>query len=157
LLLNDLEKHYIKFYGTYAATGHGYNATEGGDTAAWVRSEETRAKMSMAKKGKPGGRKGSVASDETRKRLSESHKGKIPTNLAQLAELSRTRIRKPVTEETRAKMSESHKGVAQSADTVLKRCRALTGQKRSPEARERMRQVALVREAKKREATDVQA
>jgi hypothetical protein len=30
-LLNDLEKHYIKFYGTYAPTGHGYNMTKGGE------------------------------------------------------------------------------------------------------------------------------
>lgn len=30
ILLNDLEAHYIKFFGTYAPTGHGYNLTEGG-------------------------------------------------------------------------------------------------------------------------------
>jgi group I intron endonuclease len=55
LLLNDLEKHYIEFFGTLAHVGHGYNLTVGGD-----------------------GGKGRVTSEETKKKLSASKKGQIP-------------------------------------------------------------------------------
>lgn len=55
-------------------------------------SEETRKKISEARKGKPAWNKGKKASLETRKKLSESHKGYIAT------------------EETRKKLSEALKG-----------------------------------------------
>jgi group I intron endonuclease len=52
LLLNDLEKHYIKFFGTLAHEGHGYNQTEGGDGIVGAyRSPEWRAKISKARIG----------------------------------------------------------------------------------------------------------
>lgn len=60
LLLNDLERHYIKFYGTFAPTGHGYNLTEGGETppdcTGTKRSEETKKRMSESAHKGPTGR-----------------------------------------------------------------------------------------------------
>lgn len=53
LLLNDLERHYIQFYGTFASIGHGYNMTEGGDgTPGTIPTAEQRKNMSSAHKGK---------------------------------------------------------------------------------------------------------
>jgi len=45
-----------------------------------VFSEETRKKMSLAKKGMKSTNKGKIASEETRRKLSESHKGQIAWN-----------------------------------------------------------------------------
>ena len=82
LLLNDLEKHYIKFYGTHFSTGHGYNLTEGGDNPPSAkglkRSPETRARMSKAAKNRP------PVSIEDRKKRSETAKriGHMPPRSA---------------------------------------------------------------------------
>jgi group I intron endonuclease len=69
-LLNDLEKHYIQFYGTHFSTGHGYNLTEGGDNPPSAkglkRTAETRARMSEAAKNRP------PVSVEDRKKRSET-------------------------------------------------------------------------------------
>jgi len=102
LLLNDLEKHYIKFYGTFAPTGHGYNLTLGGDGAlGYVMSEESKAKMSLAKKGKPMSEAGKQA-----------RRGKIAWNRG-MRKPKPVRIKKdrqPISEETRAKMSAAKLG-----------------------------------------------
>ena len=59
MLLSDLERHYIKFYGTYAPIGHGYNLTEGGEAppnhTGIKRSEETKKRMSEAAQNHPKG------------------------------------------------------------------------------------------------------
>ena len=106
--LNDLEKHYIQYLGTFANSGHGYNMTEGGDGGSgYIFTQEVRDKISRALKGKPKteearrnsglarrGHKmsaktrqgimnanlGRQKSDEERKRLSASLKGHAPTN-----------------------------------------------------------------------------
>jgi group I intron endonuclease len=81
-LLNDLERHYIKFYGTYFSTGHGYNLTEGGDNPPIAkglkRTAETRARMSEAAKNRP------PVSAEDRKKRSETAKriGHMPPRSA---------------------------------------------------------------------------
>ncbi len=113
LLLNDLEKHYIRFYGTFAPTGHGYNLTLGGDgVLGYTMSDESKAKMSLAKKGKPmsedgkRARKGNIPwnkgiklSESHRMALSDAHKGKPPGNKG-----------KRRSEESKARMSAAQKG-----------------------------------------------
>jgi len=64
-----------------------------------VVSEETRRKISDAKKGKPPHNKGSRLSDEQKRHLSQINKGKTAHNKG-----------KSPSEESRRKMSESHKG-----------------------------------------------
>jgi hypothetical protein len=68
-------------------TGILHNRTDGGDgVSGAIRSDETRKRMSEARKGKPHSEehvknlsranKGKTRSEETRKRISEAHKGK---------------------------------------------------------------------------------
>ncbi len=53
LLLDDLERHYIQFFGTFAPSGHGYNLTKGGEgSLGWIPSEKTRIAISISKIGK---------------------------------------------------------------------------------------------------------
>lgn len=51
LLLDDLEIHFIQFFGTFVSNGHGYNLTMGGNSQ-FKMSEETKVKMAAAKQGK---------------------------------------------------------------------------------------------------------
>ena len=82
--LNQMEIYYIKKYNPQ------FNFTEGGDGVSGFRhSEETREKISKAKKGKP-------RPEETRKKISENN--------------ARYWEGKTHSEETRKKMSEAHKG-----------------------------------------------
>ena len=99
--LNQMEIFYIKKYDSQ------FNFTEGGDGVADFRhSEESRKKMSEAKKGKALSEEvrkkmsennarywqGKTLSEETKKKISESKKGKKPYEM---------------TEETKKKMSKS--------------------------------------------------
>lgn len=80
--LNEKEKYWIRFYN--CKSPNGYNLTDGGEgRVGYKPSEETRRKLSAAKKN---------ISDETRKRLSDAATRRI------------------VSQETRKKMSESGKG-----------------------------------------------
>jgi hypothetical protein len=92
------------------------NITDGGEGASGhTLSDETKAKMSAAGKGKimsdehkvkiSVAKKGIVVSDETKARLSAVHKGKV---------------RIPFSEETRAKMSAAKKGVPKSDEHKAK-------------------------------------
>ncbi len=56
----------------------GYNARSGGNKTTF--SEETRKKMSLAKKGKPSSKKDFSCSIETAAKISAANKGKIPWN-----------------------------------------------------------------------------
>jgi group I intron endonuclease len=140
-LLNELEQHYIKFFGTYSVTGHGYNMTLGGDSShGYVMSPESRAKMSLAKKGKPlseehkakiglAGRNrprrertpkppkirlttiGKKLSEEHKAKLSAAKKGKAPWNKGKgLPKTIQPRRDRVVSEETRTKISAANRG-----------------------------------------------
>jgi group I intron endonuclease len=101
-LLNDLEKHYVKFYGTFSPVGHGYNMTIGGDgSLGYTMSDESKAKMSLAKKGKPMSEAGKQA-----------RRGKIAWNrgMKKPKPVRVKKARKPVSEETRAKMAAAKLG-----------------------------------------------
>lgn len=67
-------------------------------TTGMIRSEETRIKISIAKKGVPNANKGKKHSEETRQKFSESHMGNRPS------------------EATRQKMSVSRKGKKHSEE-----------------------------------------
>jgi len=69
-----LERRYIKWYGRKnIGTGILRNRTDGGEgTSGRIHTEEAKAKMSAAKKGKPAtskGRLGKVTSEETKEKL----------------------------------------------------------------------------------------
>lgn len=71
------EQYYIELYKTQDRK-HGYNICNGGQTgwAGLKHSEESKQKMSIAKRGKNYGRVGFHLSDDVKKKLSDSHKGK---------------------------------------------------------------------------------
>ena len=87
--LNQIEIFYIKKYDPQ------FNFTEGGDgTSGFKHSEETKKKISEARKGK-----GKPLSEETRRKMSEANKGE-----------NHPMYGKPRSEETRKKISETLKG-----------------------------------------------
>ena len=69
--LNKKEQFYIKKLKTMGKDG--YNLTTGGDN--YIRSEETKKKISLSQIGPKNHRYGKKASKETRRKQSESHKG----------------------------------------------------------------------------------
>lgn len=94
--LNEREKYWISELDCIAP--HGYNLTDGGDTAIKI-SEETRARMSVAKKGKPSNRKGKPLTEEHKAKIAASKKGKTPHNKG-----------KHLSEEQKAVLSAANKG-----------------------------------------------
>ena len=78
----------------------------GRDHAMWgkAHSEETKKKMSEAKKGENNAMWGKPCSEETRKKISEANKGKTRKKI------SEARKGKPLSEETRKKISEANLG-----------------------------------------------
>ena len=158
-LLDDLEKHYVKFFGTYAPTGHGYNLTKGGSTGSRERvvSEEARANLVSVHAGNSYA-KGHKVSDEARALMSAAHKGKSrPISEDQKERISATLKGHPVSAETRDKISVSQKGKKRSPlsdvakkkigdknrgrklgplteDQKLQRSIAMKGKKKSPES-----------------------
>ena len=159
-LLDDLEKHYIKFYGTYAPTGHGYNLTEGGDGGLEGRvfskggreklisvhtgnsyakghrvSDEAKAIMSAVQKN----RKHYSPSEDKRKRISETLKGH-PVSEETRAKISAIQVGKkrgPMSEETKRKLSKSKKGKKlgpMSEEIKAKISAGSKGKKKDPEA-----------------------
>ena len=100
------EKYLIAYYHT-TESKYGYNHSSGGEggSLGCTRSEETRKKMSQAKKGKPG----KPRSEETKKRISEANKGQIRSEESRqrIAENNRRKAKDP---EYRRKISEAKKG-----------------------------------------------
>jgi len=99
-------------------TGILYNLTDGGDGASGLsHSEESKIKMSGAKKGKS-------QSEETRRKMSEANRGENHPNYGKtLSEETRKKMseaKKNQSEETRRKISEAKKGKSQSEETRRK-------------------------------------
>lgn len=78
-----------------------------------IYSEETKLKMSNAKKGKPSWNKNKPWAKEIRKKISEAQKGKPNP-------IKGTTGRWKHTEETKLKMSEKHKGIKPSREARLR-------------------------------------
>lgn len=112
LLLDDLEKHYIKFFGTSATFGHGYNMTEGGDTRRvpknWRHTEESKAKNSVSHKGM----KRPPRSDEYRAKQSIAQKGKSISSetKAKISAALKGKKKQPRTPTHKANISAAKKG-----------------------------------------------
>ena len=103
-MLNDWERDMIALYDCISPNG--YNLTEGGGGCKC--SEETRLKMSEAKKGKPSWNKGIPCSKEHKRKISEARKG-IPLSEETKIKISESKKGRQLSEETKKKMSESHK------------------------------------------------
>jgi hypothetical protein len=90
------------------------NMTIGGDgTSGRVLTNETKAKISKAHKGK----KGKPWTDEKRAEMLKVHKGKIVSDetRAKLSKARKGKKLKPFTDAARANMSKAHKGLRSSA------------------------------------------
>ncbi|MBR4642208.1 MAG: GIY-YIG nuclease family protein [Selenomonadaceae bacterium] len=70
--LNEREIFWIRELNSKSPNG--YNLTDGGDTGSKI-SEESRARMSVAKKGKPSKRKGKTLTEEHKAKISATKKG----------------------------------------------------------------------------------
>jgi site-specific DNA-cytosine methylase len=89
------------------------NMTNGGDGASgWIRSEETKNKISKSNKGKK-------RSEEIRNKFSESFKGRVLTEENKL-KISESMKGKKRSDETKYKMSESKKGKTHSEESRRK-------------------------------------
>ena len=147
-----------KFKGGEDWDGLCLNLTAGGlGSRGCSPSEETRAKLSRAGKGKKKpplteearinmstAQKGKTHSEETRAKMSEAHKGKSlseehRSKIGEAAKGNQRALGVVRSEETRAKMSEAQKGNQN-----------WLGKTHSEETRAKMREAALARAAKKR-------
>jgi group I intron endonuclease len=161
----EIEKELIAKYGRKnLGLGNLVNRTDGGDgILGLVHSEETRKKMSEAKKGEKHYLFGKTISEETRKKMSEAQKGdKNPMFGKTISEEARKKISeakkgdknpmfgKTISEETRKKMSEAKKGEKHylfgktlSEETRKKMSEAKKGKTLSEETRQRMSEAKI--------------
>lgn len=105
--------------------------------AGCIMSEESKAKMSKSKKGRPSplkGRKGHPMSDEAKEKLSKSKKGTIASDETR-AKISAANMGRTPTEETRKKLSDAKKGRIVSEDTCKRISEAKKGHVPTVEAR----------------------
>ena len=133
-------------------TGRLLNLTDGGDgNVGWKHSEESRARISVAQKGRP------VAA-ETRAKISAAQKGKPRPAVtaetgAKISAALKGKPRRPFTAETRTKMSAAKRNLSSdtrakmsaaqtgriiTSETRAKISAALKGRSLSPETRSRM-------------------
>ena len=115
------------------------------------RSEETKKKLSEAHKGKPAWNKGKHASEETKKKISEALRGQAAWNKgSHISEETKRKISeakkgKQMSEETKKKLSEAHKGKHLTEETRRRMSEAQKG-KRLPE--ETRRKIAETKKGK---------
>ena len=126
--LNELEIYYIKYYESFN-TKHGLNLRKGGEGGHM--SEETKRRISISSRNRL------PISEETRNKLSKAKKGKKRTDETKLKiSLGHKGIR--CKEETKLKISLAKKGKKQSFETLKKLSEARKGKKRSLEVRQKM-------------------
>jgi hypothetical protein len=101
-------------------TGILHNRTDGGEGCSGaIRSDETKRKLSEAKKN---------ISEETRRKMSEARKGK-PHSEEHVKNLSRANKGKTRSEETRKRISEAHKGKTHLEESIQKMSEKKKGKK----------------------------
>lgn len=102
--IDEMKLAEIKWIGQYCTTDdqYGYNMTYGGEGG--VPTEETRLKISLAKKGIP-------LSEETKKKMGDAHRGRkrTPRSLEWRSKMSSARMGHPLSPEVREKMSTAQK------------------------------------------------
>ena len=112
-----IEEDLIYYYKNFNLS---YNISNGGDGSKGViMSEETRLKMSNAKKGKPSNRKGCHLSEETKEKLRQANLGKHHSDETK-RKCSEANKGKIFTDETKRKISEAKKGHIVSEETRKK-------------------------------------
>jgi len=123
-LLDQREKHHIAIY---KARGLAYNMTDGGDgVLGRIQTPETRAKISISRKGK-----GAVSSEQ-RAKLSALRKGQ-KANAETCAKISAANKGRKLTPEHRAKISTANKRKNQTSEHRAKL--SILAKNRSPEHR----------------------
>jgi len=135
-LLFDLEKFYIAKYNCMSPNG--YNLTAGGEGATgFIKSAETREKISLANRGRVSKLRGIPLTEETKRKLSLANKGKkkSPESVRRGA-LKRMGV--PLSLEHKKKLSEYHTGRKPSPETIKKLVESHSGKKFSDETREKM-------------------
>ncbi len=126
--LNQLEIHYIRVYNSFQG---GLNLTQGGGGARGrIPSEETKGKISVARKGRP-------KSEETKAKISTAKRGRKLSEEA-IAKRSATRKGRPVAQETRARISAAKKGKPKSEETRSRISAANRGKTFSEETRAKL-------------------
>ena len=130
---------------SYEASGDkGYNLCPvAGSVLGIKRSEETKAKMSAAQKGRELteehrrkiseaqlGKKRGPRSEETKRKISETNKLREPVrhtseSRAKISAANKGKPKPPISDETRRKLSESHRGKSPSPETRLKLSEAM--------------------------------
>ena len=156
-----IERRLIRWYGRIdQKTGFLRNLTNGGDGGKGAQignklSEETKRKISIARKGK----KQSPMSDESKRKLSNSTKGKnLGKKLSaerrqQISNSLKGRKRKPLSEETKKKLREHNLGKIVGPmpdDRKQKISAALKGKPKNPESVAKQRAKLLEYYNKKR-------
>lgn len=132
--LDYWETYFIEKLNTKAPNG--YNLTEGGGgNRGYVLSEETKRKMSEAKRGKP-------RSEETKRKISDTQKGKQFSDETK-RKLSEVNKGKQLSEETKRKLSELNKGKTLSDETKRKLREANKGKKHSDETKIKLRELHI--------------
>ena len=112
----DLDNLEVFNITSYDSIKNGYNCESGG-TNGYSHSEETRRKLSEARKRR-------VTSDETRRKLSEARKGAIVSQ-ATRDKLRKTSSGRVFSEESKQKMRESHLGKKISQEAIDRRVKTL--------------------------------
>ncbi len=109
----------------------------------WKLSEESKRKMSEA-------RKGICLSEETRRKIGEANKIRIVSSETKqkISNFFKGRKRKPHSEETKIKMSEARKGKYHSEKTKQKMSETRKGRKRKPRSEEWKRKISEANKGK---------
>ena len=154
----QMESELIAYFDTINQD-KGYNLVPFGvGTSGYKHTDEAKAKMSAAKKGKKPWNYGMSPTEETLKKLSESHIGhqlsdeqkmKIgeasrlwwsnPANRESQSGINNSRFGVQLSEETKIKISESQKGKTIPIETIIKAANARIGLSLSEETRQKIK------------------
>lgn len=168
---SEIERYWISYFKSNDRT-FGYNMTIGGEGAKGrVHSEESKKRMSEARKGitfseehkqnlSKAAKQRKAISEETRKKLSEIQKARAPESYDFLRgttlsdetkkKISEANTGRIVSEEARRKISETLTGVPHTEERRKKVSEANTGKTHSEETRRKMSETHKARALKKK-------